>query len=367
MTYILLSDPFRLPILVLEWVFAIICLELGIIFLNRYRSQEPTFRTSRELSFASLFFGFAVMWFFFIVADFYLANTPELPFLIWNYGSFRDLFLNIGCLSLLICLILFNYLMERYEAYFSGKYIFTASFIILSAIFSVVMFIDIKFPQILFPIVWPILFVVITFYFIKSFRGAKNKWVRLIQFLPLFFMLFLGFNLSSELVVEIFGLNMRLIGSIIQVITIGFLSLFFIKFPQFAEFEWKSKIEELLVMNKGGVCIFHKTFGDKTSHLNEILVSGALLSVDIMLKELTETSTLGTSVIKKKDKTINIYATELLRGVLISTEELNSIKYWLVEFISKIEEIYRNILKKWDGNVEIFAPIDEIANKTFIS
>jgi len=358
-----LTGPLRMPILVLEWIFAFIIFELGLIFLLKYRSRRTQFRAVEELGFAVLFFGFSFMQFLAILGNFFLPNTPE-PFL-WRSGTMRDLFLAIGYFILLVSIIVFINVMERTKQYFLKQYFFTYTTLILLASSVVPFFIDLKLLNYFFYAVWLILFLFLIIYFVKFFKGAEDSRAQIIKVSLFFLMVFVGIIISSEKVMTFVGLELGLGGAICQFIAIVCLVYLFLKMPPFSEFEWKGKIDELLIMTKAGVCIYHKYFIDKVSHLSDVMVSGALIGVNIMIDELTATEKKGMSIIKKKDKIVNLFSSSELVGVLISTEELKSINYYLKAFIQKVESIYQNILLNWDGQIEVFAALENLVVEQF--
>jgi hypothetical protein len=168
-----------------------------------------------------------------------------------------------------------------------------------------------------------------------------------------------------EYVFTFFGLSFRLAGAIIQIVFIALTFNFFKKLPPLSEFDWQGKLEELFVMTKSGICIYHEAFGEKSEALDNHLISGAFVSINVLLDELGPSKKQGSSIIKKKGKTVNLYSSETLSGVLISTEEIPAINYHLQEFIQKLEQIYYPVMVDWKGLTDIFAPIAHIAKGYF--
>ena len=78
----------------MEWIFVITGFEISLMFLLRFFKQEKTLRNLQDLGYFSLFAGFSLMWLFFIIGDYYASTKAVTPFLIWNIGSERALFLN---------------------------------------------------------------------------------------------------------------------------------------------------------------------------------------------------------------------------------------------------------------------------------
>ena len=119
-------------------------------------------------------------------------------------------------------------------------------------------------------------------------------------------------------------------------------------------------------MNKDGVCLFHKSYIDNNKKLSSHYVSGILSSVNIMLNELIRSKSNEISIIKKKGKIVNTFSGNYISGVLISIEELEFFKHNLKKLILKIEEIYKSVLIKWNGDLTIFYPIKNIIENVFI-
>ena len=224
--------------------------------------------------------------------------------------------------------------------------------------------------QILFLVFWVLFTCFFIIYFIafykKVFRRG-NSFLNLIKSLPIFLLLSLSFFFSMEYLFSFYGVTFRLAGAIFQLAILGGIFAFFRKLPPLSEFDWQTKLEELYVMTKSGICIYHKSFQEKTESFDQHLISGAFVSINVLLNELAPAKAQGSSIIKKKGKTVNLYASKFLSGVLISTEELPAINFYLQEFILKLEQIYQPVLEDWKGEIQIFAPIVHIAKGYFAS
>lgn len=365
-----IEDFFRLPLLILEWIFAFLSLEIGLILIIKYRRQESQLRTSQELGYASFFIGLSLMWIFTIFADFFSSAILTSPFYIWSQGSERNLLLSLSSISMMIGTSLFFLLIKKDKKSTIWRYvvpIFLVGLMLASLISSLI---NLEFVKLFSIVFWFGFFIFSTFYFIQFSRNiikTENFLLELIKFLPPFVLLTAGFIQSTDYIVQAFGLELRLLGSTLQLISICFLFFIFLRMPPFSEYEWQDKIDELLIMNRAGICLYHTNFVDRIDTRSEVLMSGALLSINIVLEEITSATREGTSTIKKKGKTVNLFSTPLLTGVLISQEELNSIKYYLKEFIQKVEKIYYNVLQDWDGDVSIFSPVEGIVDEFFSS
>ena len=84
-----------------------------------------------------------------------------------------------------------------------------------------------------------------------------------------------------------------------------------------------------------------------------------------MIRELTSAQKKGLSVIKKKDKIIHMFTGELSTGIIISSKDVDYINFYLKKFVQKVERIYKHVLNNHGGDINIFAPIENIVKEIF--
>lgn len=352
----------------MEWIFTFFTFELGLIFLIKYKKQSIRLKNLQDLGFFALFFGFSLMRFFFLISGYYSSSITISPFLIWSNGSFKNLFLNFGGLSIITGTLFFTFFMEKYKKFLFRKYFFSICFFIQFLIIFIIFLFNIEIINFLLIILLP-LFILFFTIFSKDFdKKVKNQ-----EIIPkgglkmriILLLIFGGYILSLDITTGIMGLIPRLIGIIFQLIAIGLIFIFFRKIPPLFEFDWQDKIESIYIMNKDGICLFNKSFTDNMEALSSQYVSGVLASVNIMLKELISSNANEISMIKKKGKIVNIFSSNYITGILISKEELEYFKHNLKNLTLKVEEIYKNILIKWNGDLTVFYPIKNIIDSIF--
>ncbi len=363
-----ITGPLRIVSLVMEWIFVFFSLELGILFLIKYIKQPKQLKNSQDLGFSALFYGFYLMRMFFLIADYYSNDIIISPFLIWSYGNYRNLFLNLGFLSIMIAALFFIVFMENYKKFLFKKFFFTVCFSVQLSIFLIIFFFSLEIAKSLSILSWP-LFILFFIIYVKDF-GKKSKEQEIISKGALKMTLILalilgGYILSMELIIDTLDLVFRLIGINLQLIAIGLIFIFFRKFPPFFEYDWQNKIENICIMNQAGLCLYNYSFTDSMNFLESQFKSGALTSVNIMLSELIGTLDHKLSVIKKKGKIVTIFSSDIITGVLISKEELKYFQHNLKKLILKVEKIYKNVLIDWDGDLAIFYPIKNIIDDIF--
>jgi hypothetical protein len=177
--------------------------------------------------------------------------------------------------------------------------------------------------------------------------------------------IFFGHILTLDSISTLLGFESRLIGVILQLIAIAILFVLFRNLVPFFELEWREKVEYIYILNKEGLNLYTKSFTKETVSIDEHFVSGVLSSVNIMLNELMNTRDNKISIIKKRNKVVTIYSSALIIAVLVSTEELEYYKHNLKKLVLKIEILYKNLLKNWDGDRTKFAPIEDIIDEIF--
>ena len=352
-----LEGPLREPLIILESIILFFFLELACYFWFRVRSHDKEIKSLQEKAYIWLFLGLYFMLIFYIVADFF-ADTPETRTLFLNFGYFGEMFGSF----------IFLYIMEN-QVVFIKKHLITTIFGIMMTIHIILFFTAIQYTQ---TVSWVFLYLLILFLFLyiraltskihlKDPQGKFN-W-DLIKIFTGFFCLCFGFALTTDFAISLFGLGIRLLGDILQLFSILFISLFFTSVPSLLEYYWQEKLESIFLLMKSGLCIYYKFFREQIEGLDETLVSGQLATVRIILEEITDSE--GVTIIEKQEKTTVIQPGQFIIGVSISDEHLNSIQILLKTFVEKIEKIYYKIFKIWDGNLSVFKPIEKIANDIF--
>jgi hypothetical protein len=362
------SGPLRFYALVIEWILAFICFELGFVFVVKYRRQQVSKVYKQELGYASMFFGFACLWFNFIVGDYYLDDTATMPFLIWPRGSPRDLASSIGFFCLMVGAFLFIVLIERHQVVIYKRFTFTIVFSGLIAFYMVMFFQDIEnteLPNLLMVTVFSLFFVAFLVDISKRMKTRRDVASTLSRFLVSFSVLACGYVLTIDIMLDGIGLVGRTMGSIMQLGAFVAITIQFLRLPPFAMLDWHKQIEDIYVIDKAGVCLFQKSFTAKPKTVDDNLVSSALSSVNYILHEMTAAAELGQSTIKKGNKAITIFSSELVSGVVISKEENYLINYNLKNFIQTFEAIYRGVLATWNGDSKVFEPAEAMADKIF--
>lgn len=346
----------RYPLLSTEWIIMIIAFELGIFFLIKYKRQIELLKKSQEFGYFLLFFCYGLMRLSRIISDFYSIDLLHI------------IFVNLKDLSMIVGALLFIFSLEKYRKYFLKKYFFSLSFLILAIIFFFVKTYNSNFLILFYFIIWIYFFIFLLFHLIdliNKMRYIENVTSEILKMLPSIIFLLIGNAFALDFFTNYLGLELRLLGNFLQIISLCLFFNFFYTHPFIFEFNWKQVVEDIYIMNKNGASLFHKSFTPKSTILDDSLVTGAMSSISIILKEVTRSKEKGISIIKKKGMIIYIYSSKYIIGVLITKDEIKYIKFFLKKFIKRIEMIFTNVLEDWNGDLHIFSPIEFIIEEMF--
>lgn len=353
-----ITGPLRLSLLSIEWAIILFCLEWVVFFWRRVRIRRDEFRSIQERAYLWLFLGYAINWLFFIISDYY-CEIPEV----------RLIFLNFGYLGLMLGAFFFINIIEK-ELVFYRKFLFTYIYCGIFIIYFFVLFLAIQFTSFVAFSFWPLFFTFCILYMLKLTSKSHVKKVTRnipIEFLRFFvglFVLMIGFGLGTDWVSTTLGMEFRFFGDVLQIIGLALLSLFFISVPSFSEYDWKDNIESLFVLTRTGTCIYEKLFKTIDEKTDKNLISAGLASISILLEHLVDKE--RSSIIKKEERTIIIYAGNYVYGVIICDKNLKSLKIMIEKLVNLVEILYSNILEEWKGGgLKIFKPIGDFVNSIF--
>ncbi len=344
--------------LITEWIIVLLYFEFAIIFLGRVFKFKNELKSLQERGYVYLYLGFSFMWIFFIIGDHYVISS-----------ELRIIYLNCGYISMILGVILFIYTIESYTVLIK-RYLFTIIFISDIILFFIIILYDFQYGQVISLTFWPIFIVFFIFYTLELNSIFKSNPIlgkfkyRYIQFVVGMTTLISGFFLTTDIILNLFGLISRIVGDFLQIIALFFLYSFFLSTPSFSEYNWQKKVESLFIMHKSGLLIYEKSFIEEKQIPYSSSVSGVMTSLRMMLEQISGEK--ETSIIEKKGKYIIIQPGDFIYGVIISKEKLNSLQVILSNLIEKIEGIYYNLLQNWEGDLKVFRPIEKIVQDFFL-
>ncbi|MBD3195851.1 MAG: hypothetical protein GF317_12390 [Candidatus Lokiarchaeota archaeon] len=358
---------FRAPLLLTHWIFNILCFELVFLFILKYRNKKTLKTISREIAFSILFLGISIFSMIQFNITFYqMTGNVQLSFLSTTI-SLKLFFNNLSYFFFILLSFLSLLIFKINSIEFLQNMLF---FYLYGIFFLGTIFVFVFKPQV-FLIISILNWIILIYFWIRyclQVNGSKNKNTTdtetILLMLPMI-LISLGFFLSSNLMMEFTLANdfIILIGNMLNLSGILICLIIFLRDNRLLDSKRWENIEEIFVMNKQGACIFYKNLKLDKKDIDEQLISGAITSMTIVLQEMTDSMGMGRSNIQKKNKLISLYSSELITSVCISRYESNFIDYILKELVNRVETIYESTLNDWDGNTDIFLPIEFILSK----
>ncbi len=352
-----ITGELRYYLINLEWILVFIPLELALIFSKKIKTNRGKSGFLQYEAFLSIFLGYSFSWIFNIIGDYYIYST------FW-----RDVIINIGNLMLMTGVLFFIFRLEK-RSYFYRKYVFSTIFFLAELMYVIFLFISFSLSLIFLHALWIIFILFVLMYFIqtaKNFYFKKGFEKYRIPYLLLvvnFFLLVIGYHLTVEEIVNLAGINIRLAGDILQLISLIFFSICLLILPEFTEYHWKEKIQCLYIVKDSGLFLYEKYFSPKDSEVNVNIISGWVTMIQFLLEEITAEKDI--ILIKKEKKTLAICPSINVLVIIICDEFLLSMRILLQKFIREFEDIYHGILENWNGDLRIFKPVDNLVEQFF--
>ena len=353
-----LIEPLREPLLILEWIMIFLISEVAFLLYMRVKNKEMKLSNMIEKAYIIFLLSYSLMSVFYIIGDYYM-ETPLSRLIIFNIGYFFRMLMGLA----------FIYQIEKYQTILR-KYIFSKIFLILTIVTVILFFTAIDITQYAsVALYWIPIFSIFLIYTIKILKKPRETQeihnIRIKIYFSILGGIFigLGFGATSDLFLIMFGLNFRIVGQIFQMIGIVILALFFTSLPSLAEQDWKNKIDKIFLMRASGICVYYKFFRDQSSKRDEQNISSAINTIKMILKEISHDE--GEMVIEKEGKVLITSQGKYITGVIIADQNLNSLNFLLKRLIEKVEFLYSNIIRDWDGAMEIFLPIENITQELF--
>ncbi|MHA1763503.1 MAG: hypothetical protein ACTSYC_07065 [Promethearchaeota archaeon] len=354
-----ITGMYREPLLILEYLITFLFFEQSFFLWTRFHGKNKMkLKSLEEKAYFWLFLGYAFMWMFFVIADFYVQSS-----------YFHDLFSTIGMSIQVASIILFFKIMENLKVYFK-RYLFTRISLIFLPVYMIIILIDISIGFIFGHLYMSILIIFFILYFIsmRSKLQVKKEIINLqfeiFKFSLGILIIIIGFFLITPYIIVPFGVIYRFYGDIIQLIGFILLAWFFISVPSLTEYAWQDKLESIFIIHKSGLLIYKKNFRKRIdTSLGEYVFSGSLIMLKMMLEQATQVE--GLSIIEKEGKIIIVQPSTHVYSILICDELLKHYQILLNKLTSRIEELFSPILEDWKGNLNAFSPMEHLIEEIF--
>lgn len=361
-----ITGDYRPVLLLLEWCFAFMCSEMGIMFCVKYFKVHEK-RNVQDLGFSALSFGLSAGWYFQIASDYYILGTSTVTVGIWNQASLATIIWDMGFIAVIAGGFLFVMLLERHII-FLKKFLRTIVYAVFAGIF-VVLFVwnpnyARTFGAVMTFVILRFLFVFVWDFTKKLRRKPEYKYTA-IKFLASVSLFGTGIVLTVDFYLPYFGIEGRLLGICLLIGAFLSLCIVLLRFPAISLLDWKKSLEGVFLISKAGMCLVQKSFGTQVRILDDSITTSAIATVNTLIKEMVASGEQGLSKVKEKSKVIFILSSTRVDGAVISNEDNPAIPPKLKQLVRQFEEIYGNIVLDWNGDGNVFRPVETIIEEIF--
>ncbi|MFX0138525.1 MAG: hypothetical protein ACFFDN_33085, partial [Candidatus Hodarchaeota archaeon] len=341
---------YREIFIVLEIIIVLLSWEFGVIFLyNFYQNRKNQKLTKIELVWSILYFSFGLMNSFYQFSDFYYVD--------------RLYFLFMAYISLAIGAFFFILHSERIGVINTRRILPIFSFSVCAILIISYIVDPILTQSFAYIALFPMsAFVILYVYNMFKYLKGKFKLYTLGLFTGIM-LIFIGIMGQSDFAAEFFGYYIRVYADLLIILGLCSMAVFFYVIPSLSEIDWYDKLKGILVTTKEGICLYNENFIKRKS-LDDDLLAASLAIIHNLLTEMTKGGKELKTLAKENEYFILDYGKEIV-GILIATEELESLKILLREFIRDFEDFYLDTLKSWKGEVSLFSPTSFLVTKIF--
>ncbi|MBD3230233.1 MAG: hypothetical protein GF329_18790 [Candidatus Lokiarchaeota archaeon] len=328
----------------------------AIIFLLKVRNKNET-RNQKQIYLGNSVFllCYLISDVFFLLA-FYgdLYSEPIFYFQMWKIATI----IGISGTAFFIFMIEKNIgIIKRLRTH----YAFT---IISSVLLVLTIVINLEMGRIIAYLSLPFIFLLVLLFHFYIYLKAPNEYKRDLFLSFLGFLIFLiSYTLPTEIAQTIIPLPMDYLLIISSILIIFGIGLYTIKIPPNAELEWHESIIALLIIHSvKGMTLYEYNFREKMGDGD--LIAGGLVGISTLIQEITNSDT-DVKIIKQEKRNILLEHGEFVTVSLISNEDLQILRKKLNNITTEFERLFKEQLKDWKGNLDIFLPAKALVKETF--
>ncbi len=133
--------------------------------------------------------------------------------------------------------------------------------------------------------------------------------------------------------------------------------------PPSEEMNWADEILHLYVMNEGGIVLIDYSFRE-TTEFDADLFSGGIAGMCTLLQEMIK-SDQKLKIIDHEDKKILFEYGNQFTVALLASKDLKILRTKLESLAKEIQNVFWETIANWDGNTEVFNPINTMVRNYF--
>jgi hypothetical protein len=320
----------------------------GVIFLNQWIKDKLRKRLDLRLAWAIFFFGLSINSSCFIAADFWLQTEP-----------LNTQIVSVGYIALMLTLTSFFAAMELILPYNTRH--------LLTSIGLVATFLPLVIPRSFFePLALSeaILALIGIMLFLRYTWGSTAGDVRRsVQWVVIGFLIgwlgFLGRSETGYLLGEpIYAFSLLLLTS--GILILGYVLS---TSPALDELDWNQQIQELYVIQSGGILMCHHQFVENPE-IDQVLTAAGIAGVQSLFQEITKSDT-GLNVVSIGEYDILFAHGAAFTTVLIANKPYKVLLNKVQEFANKFQYEFGTVLQQFEGSLKDFHSAEELINSVF--
>ncbi|NVM02496.1 MAG: hypothetical protein HWN67_09190 [Candidatus Helarchaeota archaeon] len=138
----------------------------------------------------------------------------------------------------------------------------------------------------------------------------------------------------------------------------------FSAFSTFTDLNWKEKLHQIFIVTKDGLPVYAYSFDVNQTITDSELLAAGLSSIRIFLSEVLKTKD-DLQIIEYKNLNVILELKDNIVFILVIKEKSSFLQYKLEQFSKKFSEFFKDLLKNWNGDMELFYPTKTLIRNIF--
>ncbi len=183
-----------------------------------------------------------------------------------------------------------------------------------------------------------------------------------------------GYLLTTDMMNNILGNYSRLSGDVIIIGMLVLSETLFSRLPSIENFGWYDLLEQLYVVNEGGLALYRKQFtlvdngtpkdNESITKIDEQLQMGVLTGTKQAIEAIMESGS-KVQVIKQEDKIFLLEYKEGITFLLVCKRALPSHRILLAKFAKEFLNLYSDLANQGYQGVHAFSSADGLVEQVF--
>ncbi len=336
-------------ILVLNFGVIFYTLLFAAVLIGRWLKDSKKALLDIRFAWGIFLAGMSLNTLLFAIGDFYFNIEPAHTF--W---------IKTGYMAMMLALVAFFFVLERVLPYRTG-HVFSICGILsaaLTIVFPRSLLVYLAFAMSLVTVIGFVLFVIYTRS--GTTGDARRDTTRMTTG---FLLAIVGFLGRSDFVYYNFHQSVYLSGIALYVIGLAIFGYVMISSPAMEEFDWRTHLIRLYVIDKGGVLVYYHHFVDIPVRAQELTAAG-ISGIQSLMQEAMQ-SDVGLNHLSIGEYEILFAHSDNSTCVLLCTKPYRVLLDKVIEFSNQFQDLFGPELRSFGGDITPFKSASEIVDALF--